>query len=207
MPNGNYKEIAFKTVLITPSGAFSPGVLSAAAVAAGTSLGVMGGLMVSTGHVAFELPYVFLLSKLMGRLGPVIKRLEKPLSIIVLAFAIFFAWGLVEGGSASVKINLNDAFLAGFVFTASNAYFLLWWATVGLPLIEMTAGRLDKFAVMYASHAWMDYLWLGLLAAIGNVTKLLGPYEVIFNLALASMLIVFATDIVLKSFTGKSLLP
>ena len=207
MPTNDYKEIALRTVLVTPSGAFSPGVLSAAAIAAGATLGPVGGLIVSTGHVAFELPYVFALSKLMGRLRPIIKRLEKPLSIIVLAFAIFFAWGLLGGSSGMRKVNVSDAFLAGFVFTASNAYFLLWWATVGLPLIELTEGRLDRFLVMYASHAWLDYLWLGLLAGIGNVSTLLGPYKGLFNLALAALLLIFAIDIVLKSFTGRSLLP
>ncbi|WP_075049236.1 LysE family transporter [Ignicoccus islandicus] len=207
MLRGDYKEIALRTILVTPSGAFSPGLLSAAAVAVGTSLGPVGGLIVSTGHVAFELPYVFVLSKLMGKLKPVIRRLEKPLSLIVLAFSLFFAWGLIQGGSAQSNVSVSDAFLAGFVFTASNVYFLLWWATIGLPLVELTEGRIDKFLVMYSSHAWLDYLWLGLLAGIGNVSNLLGPYQIAFNATLAALLVIFALDITLRSFFGKSLLP
>ncbi|UXD21356.1 lysine transporter LysE [Ignicoccus pacificus DSM 13166] len=201
-----HKDLVMKTLLITPSGALSPGLLSASAVAAGASLGVLGGLLVALGHTLFELPYVFVLSTMMGRIKRIAEKYGKVLNAIVIAFALFFAWGLIEGGG-SASVSVSDALAAGFIFTASNAYFLLWWATVGFPLVEEIAGSPRRFAVMYTSHVWMDYVWLALLAAVGGASRLLGPYYSLFNYALAAMLVIFALDIALRTYLNKKLLP
>ncbi len=200
------KELVTKTLLITPSGALSPGLLSASAVAAGTSLGPIGGIMVALGHTLFELPYVYFLSTMMGKIKDIADRYGKLLNAIVIAFALFFAWGLVQGGG-STKVSVSDALLAGFIFTASNAYFLLWWATVGFPLIEAVGGEPRRFGVMYLSHVWMDYVWLAMLATVGGASKLLGPYYSLFNYALAAMLVIFALDIAFRTYLKRALLP
>ncbi len=199
------KDVIVSTLMLTPSGAFSPGLLSAAAVASGTALGPLGGVLVSAGHVAFELPYLVLLSVLLSSIRKVLLRFKKVLSIIVLAFATFFAYGLLSGGSMP-KVTISDAFLAGLVFTASNVYFLLWWVTVGLPLVEIGSVSRKHFLVMYASHAWMDFLWLTLLAAAGQLLFSIALSKV-FNIALASLMMLFAIDIVLKSFINRGILP
>ncbi len=191
--------------MLTPSGAFSPGLLSAAAVAAGGTLGPIGGILVSTGHMAFELPYLILLSFLLSNVRDALMKYKRVLSIIVLAFATFFAYGLVNGGGMP-KVTVTDAFLAGLVFTASNVYFLLWWVTVGLPLVEMGSTSKKHFAAMYASHVWMDFLWLALLAAAGKLLFSVALSK-IFNVALAALMMLFAIDIVLKSFTNRGILP
>jgi len=200
------KELVSKTLLITPSGALSPGLLSASAVAAGTSLGMLGGLLVALGHTLFELPYVFLLSLMTSKIKRIAEKYGKVLNAVVIAFALFFAWGLIEGGG-SAKVTVSDALLAGFLFTASNAYFLLWWATVGFPLVEAVEGRIERFGLMYLSHVWMDYVWLAVLAAAGGAAKILGPYYNLFNYALALLLIVFSIDIALRTYLNRRLLP
>ncbi len=203
--NGETKELVTRTLVVTPSGALSPGLLSASAVAVGINMGALGGLLVALGHTAFELPYVFLLTKLMGKIRAHLTKLQKPLSLLVFAFALFFAWGLL-GPASMPEVSVSNAFVAGFVFTAFNFYFLLWWATVGLPLVELASNNAKSFAVMYASHVWMDYVWLVFLASLGNAISLLG-YMQYLNYALAAMLVLFALDILLKSFVGKGIIP
>jgi len=201
----NTKDIILKTLVVTPSGALSPGLLSASAVAAGLVSGPLGGLAVAFGHMAFELPYVFLLSKAIGKVRGHLERFKKVLGLVVFLFTLFFAQGLLTSAGMP-NVNVSDALLAGFVFTASNFYFLLWWATVGIPLIEMASESTKNFAIMYLSHVWMDYAWLALLAGLGRAMTLLGG-AVYLNVALAILLMVFGVDVLLKSFVGKGILP
>ena len=49
-------DLALKIMAITPSGAFSPGPLTASAVALGSSKGWRAGMRVALGHTLFELP-------------------------------------------------------------------------------------------------------------------------------------------------------
>ena len=199
------KDVVVRTLVVTPSGALSPGLLSASAVAVGLTSGPLGGLAVALGHMAFELPYVFLLSRAVGKIRPQLERFKKALGVLVFAFALFFAEGLLSSPSMP-KVNVSDAFLAGFAFTAFNFYFLLWWATVGLPLVELAAESKKNFAVMYLSHVWMDYVWLAILAGIGSTASLIGGMAYL-NYALAIMLVVFGLDVLLKSFFNKGILP
>ena len=51
-----------KVVLVTSSGALSPGPLTASTVAAGTQKGWKAGFWVSVGHTIVEFPLVFLIA-------------------------------------------------------------------------------------------------------------------------------------------------
>ena len=208
------------TLLVTPSGALSPGLLSASAIAVGVYLGATGGLLVALGHTVFELPYVGLLVYWAERFDRTLKRLEKPLALVTLAMALYFAAGLfktviglLEGNRAasygvSVGSTPLQAFIAGIVFTGANPYFLAWWLTVALPLVRKAATLGAKgFATMYLSHVWIDYAWLALLAATaGGLASITSLYAGILA-ALALLLLLFAADVVLRAFTGRKLLP
>jgi threonine/homoserine/homoserine lactone efflux protein len=54
--------------------------------------------------------------------------------------------------------------LTGIVLSASNPYFLLWWATVGLTL-AIKARQLGWIAfVLFTIIHWLcDLVWLGIL--------------------------------------------
>ena len=91
--------------------------------------------------------------------------------------------------------------------TGANPYFLAWWIGVGLPLLKGSAehGSLG-FTAMYASHVWMDFVWLAVLAFLGyNVSKMLSAYT-IFLAVLGIVLIVFGADVLFRLF-GKKLVP
>ena len=219
---GEAKSLVAKTLLITPSGALSPGPLSASAVALGAKLGIAAGLLVALGHTLFEAPYVAALMQGYRRIASFLERYGRLINAAVIAFLAWFAYMLLHDGilallgvytpslEAGVSASsLADALIAGIVLTGGNAYFLLWWVTVGLPLIRDAAVLGPRgYAVMYASHVWMDYAWLGLLAAGGSLARLMGAtvYGAVLA-ALGVILLVFAADIAARSYLGRRLLP
>ncbi len=217
---GSLARLVLKTLLITPSGALSPGPLSASAVALGAKLGFMGGLVEAVGHTLFELPYVALLVRGYGGVRRFIERYERVMTLVVVGFLVWFgilllrdaaraAAGGIETNVSVTAGSLLDAALIGLALTGGNVYFLLWWLTVGLPLVRDAAREgAAGFAVMYASHVWMDYAWLGLLAAAGGLARLLSPQLYAGVLAaLALLLLVFAADIAVRTYLGRRLLP
>ena len=204
-----YRDLVITTLLITPSGALSPGPLSASAVAVGASMGIVGGFLVALGHMSFELPYVILLYKFSSGVKEILARYRVFLNIVVIIFLLLFSYLLIRdalsilsnqgsGMAQAIVASPLTAFATGFVLTGFNAYFLLWWLTIGYVLVEKTT-RLGArgFAAMYTSHVWMDYAWLMLLAAGGEATRILGrePYATLL-IALAIILIYFASRLI-----------
>ncbi len=217
---GSIKKLVVLTLLITPSGALSPGPLSASGIIAGVKLGVIGGLAIGLGHMIFELPYIALLVLFLSRVRHILSKIEKPLAIFVTVFLVYFGVGVLldaynihatktiyfSNGLISID-NLGEALLVGIVLTGANPYFLAWWIGVGLPLLKGSAehGSLG-FGAMYASHVWMDFVWLAALAFLGyNVSKMLSAYAIFLGI-LGVILIVFGIDILLRLF-GKKLIP
>ncbi len=198
------RSLIVKTLLITPSGAMSPGPLSTYAVAAGAIYGPMAGLLMAVGHTIAELPYVYVLVKSVERVRPYIDRWKAPLNLAVAAFLFWFAYLLLGDALRGVASNggLSElAFsplIAGIVLTAFNPYFLAWWATVGYPLIKDAASMGGRgLGIMYVSHVWMDYVWLLALAAGGGASKLLG--ETVYRgllAVLALILVYFASEMI-----------
>lgn len=201
------KRLVITTLTLTPSGALSPGPLSASAVAAGALLGPLGGLLVALGHTLVELPYVAALHRFAGRWRGALDRLKIPMNAVIVGFLLFFSQQLLRdavtilnGGGSPRGFAIAgplEALFVGITLTGLNAYFLAWWLTVGYPLIEESARLgLKGFVAMYGSHVWMDYAWLILLAAGGGATRILGaiPYAALLGL-LAAMLAGFALKI------------
>ena len=215
------KSLILKTLMVTPSGALSPGPLSAMAVALGAKMGVNAGIAMAFGHMLFEAPYVALLIRGYSSVSRILEKYGRILNALVIAFIAWFSYMLMRDGlraiiahsiasaSAATATGMLDALIAGVVLTGANAYFLLWWVTVGLPLIRDAAALGPAgFAVMYSAHVWMDYAWLALLAAGGGAAKLLGPeaYGALL-IILAILLLIFAADIAARSYAGKRILP
>lgn len=206
-----------QTVMVTPSGALSPGPLTTAAAAAGASRsslvrGASAGLRVAAGHMAFELPYVLALGYISTFLG----AFKQPLAVVTLASAVFFAYLIARDGVRALrgrvevgKSSNKSAFASGVVFTGANPYFLLWWATVGLPLVSQafSLGPIG-IAAMYASHVWMDYAWLALIAALGGgASNVVGARRYgLLLLALAALLLLFGVNTFASAFFGISII-
>ncbi len=205
---GSYGPLIRDTLALTPSGALSPGALSASAAAVGAQLGFIGGLAVALGHMAAELPYVFLLTYSSARMKRVLDRWGWLMGLVSSAFILFFAalllisaasaWrgeeALLSGGRSAQ--SLLGAVGVGAALTIFNPFFLLWWLSVGMPLVEGAARYGGKgFAVMYTAHVWMDYVWLAFLAfAAGLLAAYLRLYAILM-VVLAAMLIYYGVKI------------
>ncbi|MEM0340978.1 MAG: LysE family transporter [Acidilobaceae archaeon] len=198
-------SIVLLTLAITPTGAFAPGPLSATALASGASLGAIGGLIIALGHALFELPYVIALYKALGKVERSVKKFKPFMTFIAAFFMLYFAYllfssaydvyskGSIETNSDIRSFGYLDALVAGLALTGFNAHFLLWWITVGFPLIA-EARRLGYvgLTVMYSVHVSMDFFWLALLAVAGAMAKSL-DYRLYATLlvALAIFLVFF----------------
>lgn len=210
------RKVVIDTLLITPSGALSPGMLSTAAIVVGLYLGVAGGLLVALGHMLFELPYVAALVYWAEKLEEKLQRYEKPLALLTLGMAIYFSTGLVltaidilsKGsvplGSLSLGSSPAGAVLAGVVFTGGNPYFLAWWVTIGLPLIRGAARTgATGFTAMYTAHVWIDYVWLAFLAGLGGLLSRIATIYAWLLIALAGMLLYFAASMTMHVYREK----
>jgi len=215
------RDVVTATLLITPSGALSPGFLTASAIAVGGVMGWLGGFMVSLGHVLFELPYVALLVYSAEKLEGLLRRFERPLALLTALMGFYLAYSLVSVGVealASGRVlmpsigfhggGLLTAVALGFWFTGFNPYFLAWWVTIGLPLVRGAAVHGWRgFSVMYLSHVWIDFAWLTALAAAGGRLASAALGYGLLMLSLAAVLAVFSVDMLSRSFAGRRILP
>ena len=198
---GSLREAIVAAATITPSGALSPGPLSASAVAAGIGLGVVGGLLVALGHLIVEVPYIVLIAKLYAAVEERMKKLAPLLNGVAAAFTLYFAYlvgmdgyrllarGFTPSGAEAVSSPIA-ALAAGIVLTGANAYFLAWWLTVGKPIVDgMRSLPPGAAALVYTTHYAYDLVWLSLLAYMGGAlgtggAKVLGAVLIVLSLVL-----------------------
>jgi threonine/homoserine/homoserine lactone efflux protein len=155
-------------VVVTASGALAPGPAFFANIAQGIKSGAKGGLAFSVGHTIFEFSLVVLLAFTLQTVAnePLIKLVvgvAGGAALLIFGFLqIREALTLKSDVSNMEKIPSKNPLLLGILFTGLNPYFIIWWLTAGMPLIE-NALNLASFAgvlIMYVSHVWMDYTWI-----------------------------------------------
>lgn len=210
-------------VLISATGALSPGPLTAAAVALGINLGWRAGLLVALGHTLVELPYVILLAVLYNSISPFIQYyvVRYALSLLIASFNLFFAYLLLNDAirygkrgstiGSDVVNKLRNPLIVGLTLTGLNPFFLIWWATVGMQLINSSILRygLAGIPIMYVLHVWLDYVWLIFITyTVHTSSKYLSlkGYKLLL-IALALMLIVFAINILAITFFSHPIVP
>lgn len=170
-------------IIVTASGALTPGPLFFATIAHGAKLGAKGGLAFSIGHTLVELPLVLLLS--VGLLTvadqPVIKLITGVAGgLALLTFGAFLIWDTLvkKGNQITLRgIASRSPILVGLIFTGLNPYFIVWWLTVGGELIRrgLMYASLSGVIIMFLSHIWMDYAWLTIIAYLAKKgTSILG---------------------------------
>jgi len=210
------------TIVVSVSGALSPGPLTASAVTIGTRRYAKGGFLIALGHMLFEFPYVLIIASFSSSIGFFLKNINVSyvLTLAILLFIFFFSYLIIKEGINIIKSGISqireskdyalNPILLGIVLTGLNPYFLLWWLSVGLPLIQLSMNMgLPLLLLMYGSHVWMDYLWLTLMGFAGESgvkilkSKGYGVLLIILGLILA----LFAINISLKTFLNLSLLP
>jgi len=169
-------DFVVTVILVTVSGALAPGPLFFTVVSHGMKSGAKGGLIFSIGHTIFESALVLSLALILNfGVKPAAGETQMQLYIGMLggiALIIFGALQIYEAfktkrnnsqkETATKTQKFRHPLILGLAFTGLNPFFIIWWLTVGLALIEQ-ALALASFAgviIMYLAHVWMDYAWL-----------------------------------------------
>ena len=210
------------TVAVSVSGVMSPGPLTASAIMVGARGSGRGGLLIALGHTIFEFPYILVIAMLYSSITVLLSSVivNFALTISVSAFIFFFSYLTIRDGISVLRLKMEfkgrrgsrayNPLLIGILLTGLNPYFLLWWLSVGMPLIRMSISMgLQVLLIMYAAHVWMDYFWLALMsfAGEGSVKILRSRGYGALLVALGIVLILFGLDICLKTFLNLRLLP
>ncbi len=180
--------------VISFSGAMQPGPVTATAITMGTRKR-WAGVLLAIGHGIIEFPLMILI--ILG-LGSVFQKTSTQIVIGIAGGTVllYMAYSMFKSAGRPSTIHLgasNDKpILAGIIFTISNPYFLIWWATVGL-LLATKAKEFGIYAfVLFAVVHWfVDLIWVTALSlASFHGTTLLGPkvQKIILKICAAAVL-------------------
>jgi len=154
--------------MISLTGVMAPGPITAATVGNGTR-SPHAGAMVAIGHGVVEFP---LMALIYYGLGDVLKIDPVRASVFTLGglFLLFIGFDMLKSIRNVSEINETGSrrpLAAGIILSMGNAYFLLWWATVGASLITkaVTFGLSGVLGFVMV-HWSCDFIWLYFLSAV-----------------------------------------
>jgi len=173
--------IFLKSLIIGYSGAIMPGPMLTYTIDKSIRHGAKAGLLVSVGHAFLELILVILIFIGVGRyLATDIARTI--IGLIGGVVLVYLGMKMIKAVYLN-KISLNNEdnkndnqgnmISAGAVLSASNPYFIIWWAAVGLTLI-MNAYKyfgIIGIAVFYIGHIISDITWFTFVSALVSKTR------------------------------------
>lgn len=171
-------------ILVTVSGALAPGPLFFTVISHGMKSGAKGGLAFSIGHTLFEFSLVLFIAFILNfGVKPAAGESVMKLSVGIVGGLALIAFGVIQiYASAKSKTGnyqkevksksqkVRHPLVLGLAFTGLNPFFIVWWLTTGLTLIEQ-ALAIASFAgvlLMYVAHVWMDYAWLTAIAYLAK---------------------------------------
>ncbi len=191
------------------SGAVMPGPLLTYTVRKSLAVGPKAGYIIIAGHALLELALVTVIF-----LGfDAVLRSETAQTVIGFAGGVLLSLMGADMiiGSVRNKVSVKtgdgesgtgNMMLASVILTASNPYFIIWWAIIGLGFIMQAYGSFGfaGVAVYYAGHITADLTWYALVSTIvGKTRRFIGEktYRIII-LCLGCLLVFFG----IRFFTG-----
>ena len=197
-----YLAIFFSSFTVALSGAMMPGPLLTTTITESLRRGFITAPLLMAGHGILELALIYAI--LLG-LSPLLNNQWFFISVSLAGGVILLgmAWSLWRSIPA---LNLGEAngkkgeernlVLQGITVSASNPYFSIWWATIGLGYI-MQSLRFGPagIASFFAGHILADCLWYGAVAlALARGRRFLSPrmYRMLMS-AGAALLAFFAS--------------
>ena len=157
-----------EVIIVSLSGVMAPGPITAAAVGSGTK-SPNAGALVAVGHGVIEFPLMLFI---FFGLGYVLNSWYVKMAIFLLGglFLLFMGGSMLRSIKHVSHIsgrNTEVPLLAGILLSLGNAYFLVWWATVGATLIsKAVAFGLVGFFVFGVIHWLCDFTWCYFLSAV-----------------------------------------
>lgn len=161
----------FGSFTIGLSGALMPGPLLTVTVADSARRGFIAGPLLVAGHSILELALV--VAVILG-VGPILK-MPAVMGVIALLGGAVLLWMGVSmmrsAAAATLEVEadargpLSHPLVSGVLSSASNPYWILWWATIGLGylLAAMKAGTIGA-AAFFTGHISADFLWYSLIS-------------------------------------------
>ena len=158
----------FQAIIISLSGVMAPGPITAATVGSGTR-SPHAGALVAFGHGIVEFPLmIFIYFGLGYVLG--LEYVKIVIFFLGGGFLIFMGTDMLRNLKhieAGIAGKADAPLAAGILLSLGNAYFLVWWATVGATLIsKAVAFGLLGFLVFAVVHWSCDFIWFYILSAV-----------------------------------------
>lgn len=203
----------FQSLLIAYSGAIMPGTLLTYTLDMSLKKGIKAGILIPLGHAILEAFIVFLLLLGLAKYvtSPILKVV---IGIIGGAVMIYLGTIMLQDiiqkrlslditePKASYKSNLEMVF-GGLIISATNPYFTIWWAVVGLSLITSAYSSygIAGIFLFYIGHILADISWYMLVAILITKTKKLinlKAYSIIVGI-LGTVMICFGISFFVQS--------
>ena len=184
-----------QVVIISLSGVLAPGPVTASTIAHGTK-SRHAGFFISLGHSAIELP---LLAAIALGIGFIFEypAAKTAIGLIGGAYLLWMGWQMLKElknyHETKSSLNSSGPFMTGLVLSATNPYFLLWWATVGLNMAKDAASLGYLAIVLFAIvHSLCDMAWLELISFTSyKGTKMLNEKNQKYILVFCAAAIIF----------------
>lgn len=205
-----WPQLIATVVLVSTSGALAPGPLLVATLSESVKRGASTGLLSATGHMIVELPLVILLAQGIAFLftgEPIVKLAISLAGIIALTFfGIMQVREAINARKTTIQTtrpqSSRNSVAIGIIFTGLNPYFIMWWLTIGARLVysALELASWLGIAVMYASHIWIDYVWLYLTSVlVWKGRQILGSKALrLINIVLGAFLLLLALLMILE---------
>mgnify|MGYP000877102143 CR=1 FL=1 len=191
------------------SGAAMPGpVLAAAIFYAAGPWGALAGPVIMLGHLVLEISLVLALTaglaRWLSRPGSPLVRIigvVGGLTLLLMAYDMFRGLPHLSMQAATQSPQNAGPFTAGILLSATNPYFWIWWATIGLGMFgpAMAARGRRGVAAFYLGHYSADLVWytlVSLLIATGRSLLSDGVFRALIGCC-ALMLVLFGVRFVL----------
>jgi threonine/homoserine/homoserine lactone efflux protein len=162
-------EIFILGLIIGLTGALAPGPTLVAAITSSLSRGWRAGPQITLGHMVIESALVVLIVLGIGA-APATGQWSTLIAVIGGVALIVFG-GLTIRGSRTARIDgtgyegVENPYVAGFLTSAANPYFWVWWFTVGSALfISALEGGVILALVFLLGHWCADLGWYTLVS-------------------------------------------
>ena len=166
----NLVTIFGTSFIIALSGALMPGPLLTITISESSRRGVWTGPQLIAGHAILEFMMVIIL--ILG-VGPFLQS-DKSFILISLSGTAVMLWMAVDMFKSLPVITLFSAadqhsfthpFIAGFVMSLLNPYWIIWWAAIGLGYVtySMVYG-FTGLICFFTGHISADLAWYTLVS-------------------------------------------
>jgi threonine/homoserine/homoserine lactone efflux protein len=159
---------ALGTVIVTSlSGVMMPGPMFTVTIAKSLK-SPWAGVLVSLGHAVIEVPLILLVYfGLKGFFQNL--TFQFVLSILGGGMIIYMAIDQFRARKRMVtegKDTTYNAFTAGILMSGLNPFFLFWWATVGLKLLQTFTSSVGTWGIPFfvVTHWLCDLVWLSVVS-------------------------------------------